>query len=293
MGGLLKVMPWTGVAFLVAVLSLSAIPPLNGFASEWLTFQTALQAWVLDNGLLRLMIPIVAAVLALTGALAATCFVRAYGIGFLGVARSKNARKAKEVGLGMRAGVSLLAILCVLSGVFPTNIVQLLNPVSQQLTGQALSQATAHGWLWLTPLSTHTASYSAPLLLFAMVVVGLVLGWLLHRGKYSIKKSCEIWDCGFSAPNARMQYTATAFAQPFKRIFSLIYLKQEQVLEDEQGNKRYQLQIKDRSLGWFYDPVARFVFSGGRLIGRLQSGNVRLYLSWSLATLVVLLWIIS
>ncbi|MGA7801183.1 MAG: proton-conducting transporter membrane subunit, partial [Gammaproteobacteria bacterium] len=100
MGGLLKRMPYTGGLFLIGSLSIAALPPFNGFVSEWLTFQTALQGAVLDSGVLRILIPVAAAVLALTGALAAACFVRAYGVGFLGLARTRHVRHAREVGPG-------------------------------------------------------------------------------------------------------------------------------------------------------------------------------------------------
>ena len=151
MGGLIHRMPYTAGFFLVGCLSISAMPPFNGFVSEWLTFQTALQAPILDNGVLRILIPIGAAVLALTGALAAACFVKVFGVAFLGQARSRHMRSAREASAGMRIAQGMLAVLCLLLGVLPTVFINWLNAVPVALFGAGLPSATAHGWLWLTP----------------------------------------------------------------------------------------------------------------------------------------------
>ncbi len=294
MGGLLRRMPWTGLFFLSGCISISALPPFNGFVSEWLTFQTALQAWLLKGGVIRSLIPIAAAVLALTGALSAACFVRAYGIAFLGQARSRRVRRARPVPLGMRIAQGFLAVLCLLCGIFPTTVLQWLNAVPQQLLGRGLSEATAHGWLWLTPIAPQTASYSAPIVLLALLVVWWLSASLLRRGKVREVRHCDPWACGFSdgLPSPRMQYTATAFAQPFRRVFGLLFHVDERV-EQETSGLRHQLQITDRAWGLFYEPVGRWVQVASRRVIRLQSGNIRGYLGWSLATLLVLLWLIS
>jgi formate hydrogenlyase subunit 3/multisubunit Na+/H+ antiporter MnhD subunit len=292
MGGLLRRMPWTGLFFLVGCISISALPPFNGFVSEWLTFQAALQAWQLDSGVLRSLVPIAAAVLALTGALAAACFVKVYGVAFLGQARSRHVRRARKVPLSMRVGQGLLAVLCLLLGVLPTVFIDLINSVPQQVLGQGLTQATAHGWLWLTPLSQETASYGAPLVAIALFIA-LALGlWLLGRGIRRVRR-CDAWDCGFAPPNPMMQYTATAFAQPIRRVFGILFHIDEAVERRQDGRERYRLQVGDRAWGIFYVPVGRAVEYAARRITRLQSGNVRIYLGWTLATLVVLLWIIA
>jgi len=293
MGGLLHRMPWTGLFFLIGCISISALPPFNGFVSEWLTFQTALQAWVLENGVLRSLIPVSAAMLALTGALAAACFVKVYGVAFLGQARSKPVRTAHEVTFGMVASQGFLAFLCLLLGIFPTAVIHLLNGIPELLLGQGLTQATAHGWLWLTPIDARVASYSAPLVLIGLLAAWWFSAWWLRRGKQRDVRHCDTWDCGFSAPNARMQYTATSFAQPIRRVFGLLFHIDENVKQEEDGLLRHRLQIRDRAWGLFYNPVVRLVLQAGRIAGRLQSGHVRNYLGWTLGTLLVLLWVIS
>ena len=293
MGGLLRRMPWTGLFFLLGCISIAALPPFNGFVSEWLTFQAALQAWQLESGVLRSLIPIVSAVLALTGALVAATFVKVYGVAFLGQARSRHVRRARQVPFGMRAGQGWLALLCLLFGVLPTAVIGVINGIPQQLLGAGLPQAAAHGWLWLTPVSPATASYSAPLVVVLLALLAATALWSLRRGAVRRVRRCDAWDCGFAPPTPRMQYTATAFAQPIRQVFALLFHIEESVGRREDGTLRYQLSIGDRAWGLFYAPVMRAVESASRRVVRLQSGNVRVYLGWTLATLVVLLWIIS
>jgi len=292
MGGLLRRMPWTGLFFLVGCIAISGLPPFNGFVSEWLTFQAALQVWQLESGVLRSIVAIAAAMLALTGALAAACFVRVYGVAFLGQARSRPVRRARQVPPGMRAGQGLLALLCLLLGVLPTTFIGMLNAVPQQVLGQGLAQATAHGWLWLTPISPRIASYGAPLVAVALIVT-LTLGlWLLGRGIRRVRR-CDAWDCGFAPPGPGMQYTATAFAQPIRRVYGLLFHIDEGVEQQPDGRRRHRLQVSDRAWEIVYVPVMRAVENAARQVTRLQSGNVRIYLGWSLATLLLLLWIIA
>ncbi len=292
MGGLLMRMPWTGVSFLVGCLGISALPPLNGFVSEWLTFQTALQVWALDSGVLRVVIPVAAAALALTGALGAAGFVRVYGIAFLGRPRTRRARFARRASFGMRFSQALLAFLCLLFGVLAAPVVSVLSEIPRQLLGVGLPQATAHGWLWLTPVSPDTASYGAPLVLLA--IAGLWLGGYLALhlgpGRRAVRRDAP-WDCGFGPLSPRMQYTAGAFAMPMRRVFRPVFQIDER-LEGE-GGLRYRLQIADRSWALLYVPVARAVQAAARRVGRLQSGSVRAYLGYSLGTVLVLLWLIT
>src|SRR3970282_416224 len=119
-GGPIRRMPQTAIFFLIGCLAISGLPPLNGFVSEWLTFQAALQAPSLASGVLRTIIPIAAPVLAWSAARAAACFVKVYGVAFLGVARSHKVAHAHEVDIGMRAGMGGLAVLCVIFGIFPS-----------------------------------------------------------------------------------------------------------------------------------------------------------------------------
>lgn len=293
MGGLLRRMPWTGLMFLVGCLSISALPPFNGFVSEWLTFQAALQAWQLEGGVLRSLVPVATAVLALTGALVAATFVKVYGIGFLGRARSRHVRRARPVPLSMRVGQALLALPCILLGVFPGVVIAMIDRVTEQLLDGSLPEATAHGWPWLTPVSPETASYSAPLLVVIIALAMAAVAWSLGRGAVRRVRRSDPWDCGFAVPTERMQYTAAAFAQPIRRVFGALFLIEESVSAQPGGAVRHQLTIGDRTWPLAYLPLARVVHTVSRQVVRLQSGSVRVYLGLTLTTLLVLLWIIS
>ncbi len=293
MGGLLRRMPWTGFAFLVGCISISALPPFNGFVSEWLIFQTALQAWHLEGGVLRSLLPIATAVLALTGALVAATFVKVFGVAFLGRARSRHVRRAGPVPYGMRAGQVLLAGACLLLGVFPSTAIECIRRVPEQLLDASLPQATAQGWLWLTPVSPDTASYSAPWVVLLLTIIAIVVAVVTRRSASRRVRRRDAWDCGFAPPSAQMQYTATAFAQPIRRVFGSLFDITEHTDLDEKGRYHHHLVIADRSWKLLYLPLARLVDKASRRVLRLQSGNVRTYLGWTLTTLLVLLWTIS
>ncbi len=299
LGGLIHRMPVTAGLFLVGSISISALPPFNGFVSEWLTFQAALQTPKLESGVLRAILPIAAALLALTGALAAAAFVKVYGVAFLGKARERRVAHAHEAPTGMLIGMGMLAILCLLLGVLPTTVIGILKTVPYLLIGDITTQMTAHGWLWLTPVSADVASYSAPLVLAAIAVTFIVGRLLLRRNANPIRRSAP-WDCGFGPLNTRMQYTAAAFAQPIRRVFGPVWRVQEQVevtRADTTGTPatgvRHQLHIHDWSWIKLYEPIARLVLAGARRIGLLHSGSIRTYLMYSFVTLLLLLWIVT
>jgi hypothetical protein len=301
MGGLIHRMPKLAAVFLVGTLSIAALPPLNGFVSEWLIFQTALQAAGLESGVLRSLIPTASAVLALTSALAATCFVKVYGVAFLGLPRSHHIAHAHEVHhRGMLAGPALLAACCVLFGVLPAPLINGMESVTRQLTGFALPDISALGWLWLTPVSPAVASYAPALVLTGTVAVGWLCYYLLYRRTGLEPRRAEPWDCGFGGLTSRMQYTSGAFSMPIRRIFQPVYETRESLEESSEGPAetrvtalRYHFQVMDRAWLTLYEPSGRAVTRLARWVGRLQTGNIRTYLGYSFFTLIFLLWVIS
>ncbi len=301
MGGLIKKMPKTSKLFLIGCMSISSLPLFNGFVSEWLAFQTALQVDVLDNGVLRSLIPVAAAGLALTAALASACFVKVFGLIFLGQSRSRNSEKAHEVkDKGMLAGPALLACLCFLFGIFPGVIIHLINNVTDQLLGQSLPIDSALGWLWLAPVSAQPASYSPLLVLIGALTAGCISFWYLRLYPNTNLRHAETWDCGFGGLTHRMQYSSSAFTMPFRRIFAKAWIIDEQINKDMQGAMsqdvaavHYQLHIQDHSWPRLYQPIAHGVNSLAKQVGRIQTGNIRTYLGYSFATLLILLWVIS
>ncbi len=301
MGGLIHRMPKLAAVFLVGTLSIAALPPLNGFVSEWLIFQTALQAGGLESGVLRSLIPTASAVLALTSALAATCFVKVYGVAFLGLPRSYHVAHAREVGhRGMLRGPILLAACCVLLGMLPTPLINAMGVLTRQLTGLALPNISALGWLWLTPVAPEVASYAPALVLVGTVAVGWLCYYLLYRRTGLEPRRAEPWDCGFGGLTPRMQYTSGAFSMPIRRIFQAAFEIRETIEEQRQGPAqvrvtalRYQFQVLDRAWLALYEPSGRAVTWLARRVGRLQTGSIRTYLGYSFFTLIVLLWVIS
>jgi formate hydrogenlyase subunit 3/multisubunit Na+/H+ antiporter MnhD subunit len=296
MGGLIHRLPYTAFFFLIGCLSISALPPFNGFVSEWLIFQAALQAPNFESGVLRAIIPMSAALLALTAALSATCFVKAFGIAFLSQPRTRHVRHGRETDFGMRAAQALLAGLCFLLGILPTTVIGLLEKIPQQFIGRQLPSASANGWLWLTPIDAKVASYSAPLVLLSIIVVWVSVYLLLHSTKKT--RRTHPWDCGFGPLNARMQYTATAFAMPIQRIFKTVWRVDEQIkdVKDEtlySKEIRYHLHIADRSWPILYEPLIHWIIWLARQVGQIQTGNLRTYLAYSFFTLLILLWLIT
>jgi len=294
MGGLIHRMPFTASCFLIGCISISALPPFNGFVSEWLTFQAALQGPALESGVLGSLIPVAAAVLALTGALAAACFVKVFGVVFLGLPRSKPAEAASEASYGIRFAQAILALCCLGFGVMPTWTVGVLSNISELLLHRGLPEATASGGLWLTPISPAAASYGAP-----MVLLGLALAWLITwlwfhpQRRRAPTRIAPPWDCGFGPLNARMQYSAIAFSMPIRRIFSPVWPHKEEVLPaTDHCPERYHLQVGDWAWQKLYLPIGQLLLAAAKRASLIQGGNIRIYLSYSFFTLLFILWIL-
>ncbi|MCX8048153.1 MAG: hydrogenase 4 subunit B [Methylohalobius sp.] len=297
MGGLISRMPVTAVLFLIGCLSISALPPFNGFVSEWLTYQAALQVSVLDSGVLRSFVPMTAALLALTGGLAAACFAKVFGVAFLGVPRSHHVQRVRRLEpLSVLVGMSWLAGLCLVLGILPASMLRLLEGVAISLTGVGLPSSASHGWLWLVPVAPETASYAALWVFLALGLAWILAFRLLYRNGNRAERLAYPWDCGFGNLTPRMQYSATAFAMPIRRIFAGAFVVREEVEEpalDPGRGLRYRLHVDDRLWGMFYEPVAYALRFGVRYVGRIQMGNIRVYLGYSFFTLIFLLWVTS
>lgn len=294
MGGLIRRMPVTAICFLVGCISISALPPFNGFVSEWLTFQAALQGTVLRSGILGAMLPFASAMLALTGALAAACFVKVYGVVFLGRPRSPQAADAHESPFGMQFAQVILALCCLGFGIFPTWVVGVINVIPENLIGTGLSKAANTGWLWLTPIGKQTASYGALSVLLGLMLSWLIVYFFLHPLRRDNRiRSATVWDCGFGPLNTRMQYTSTAFSMPLRRIFSVLWFISEKVEPAQQGKgPRYSLQMGDWIWLTVYLPIGKIILKLAERTSRIQGGNLRVYLSYSFFTLLFLLWVI-
>ncbi|HLE67018.1 MAG TPA: hydrogenase 4 subunit B [Burkholderiales bacterium] len=297
MGGLIRKMPNTAFYFLIGALAISALPPLNGFVSEWLTFQTALQAPVLEHGVVRSLLPLFAATLALAGALTAMCFVKVYGIAFLGQVREPRhpahapARNGgHDCGGAERMGMAWLAAGCFVLGLFPASFLLMLNRICVALLGRGLPEgALESSWLWLVPTSSEQASYS-PLIFLAVIVAVTWLAFVLVRRFYHGRvRYSHPWDCGYPGQTPRMQDTADAFGQPIRHVFGPLYLMKRHLPGPEDPAPRFSLEIEDRHWYLLYLPVARLTEFVSSRIGLLQRGRISIYLLYSFLTLIALL----
>lgn len=291
MGGLIKRMPYTAWCFLIGCISISALPPFNGFVSEWLIFQDAFGAVVLQNEVMRTLIPVAAALLALTGALAAACFVKVFGVIFLGQPRTRHVHHAHDPKFGMRLAMGFLAVLCIFFGVLPTFTISILNTISKQLIGAQL--ASNQNWLWLTPIATKISSYNAMFIALGILLIGLI-GYLLIRfyfGRIKLR-TVKPWDCGYGGINSRMQYSATAFAMPLRRVFKAAWLIHEKV-EKIGHETNYTLHVEDWFWQYIYLPLEYYSFVVARIFAKLQGGNVRVYLAYTFITLILLLLVVA
>jgi hydrogenase-4 component B len=295
MGGLIHRMPKTAFYFLIGALAISALPPLNGFVSEWLTFQTALQAPILRNGVVRSLLPLFAATLALAGALTAMCFVKVFGIAFLGQPREpahpSQLPHAGDAGNMERYGMAWLAAGCFLLGLFPTSFLLMLNRVAASLGGRGLSEQalSGSGWLWLVPTSAEQASYSPLIFLVVILAVTLLAFLLVRRFYHGRVRLADPWDCGYPEQSSRMQDTADAFGQPIRHVFGPLYRMDRTLPGPDDAKPRYILKIEDRHWYWLYLPVARAAEFVSSKIAMLQQGRISIYLLYSFITLIALL----
>jgi hydrogenase-4 component B len=296
-GGLLRRMPWTGAFFLIGAVSIAALPPTNGFVSEWLVFQSLFLSFHLPSIFLKLILPLAAAMLALTGVLALACFAKAFGISFLALPRSAHARHAAEVPVSMRAGMALLALASIVLGLAPMVVVPLLDRVVTLFTNVSIKSKVLalDGWA-LAPVNTDFSSLSPPVLALLLVVLSLLaLALVAACGGLVRTRHYKTWGCGINL-TPRMEYTATGFVQPIKRVFSTIYqptVKLEtEFLEESRyfaKRRRFEFHIEPLFQKYLYDPVVAGFTAIAEQLRMIQAGSLHLYLAYIFITLIVLL----
>jgi hydrogenase-4 component B len=297
LGGLIRRMPVTSFTFLVGAAAISALPPLNGFVSEWLTFQAVLLSPQIPQWGLKLMIPAVGALLALAAALAGACFVRAFGITFLGRPRTPAAETAEEVDRFSLAAMAGLALLCLLSGVLPGFLIDALAPTAKLLVGNEMPKQLTVAWLSIVPIAESRSSYNG-LLVFLFIAVSTAVTVLgIHRLASRATRRADAWDCGFPNASPLTQYTASSFAQPLRRVFgTTIFRARETIDMPAPGDARpARLQVEIRDLIWetAYAPIAGVVNYLADRLNHLQFLTIRRYLSLVFLALVSLLMVIA
>jgi NADH:ubiquinone oxidoreductase subunit 5 (subunit L)/multisubunit Na+/H+ antiporter MnhA subunit len=293
MGELIHRMPRTAFAFLVGCMAISALPPLNGFASEWLTFQAVLLHPELPQWGLKLIIPLDGAALALAAALAAACFVRAFGIVFLGRPRTDAAAQARETDPWSVTAMLGFAALCLLAGIVPGAVIDAIAPVTQALTGSRMKVQLDDVWLTIAPVEAGRSSYNG-LLVFAFIAASIAVTVLaIHRfGSRAVRRG-PAWDCGFPDPTTASQYTAGSFAQPLRRVFgTVVFQAGETVDMPAPGDNRpasIVRRLSDPIWDNFYAPLGRGVGWVADHANVLQFLTIRRYLGFVFGALVVLL----
>jgi hydrogenase-4 component B len=296
MGGLIERMPWTALFFLIGAAAISALPPLNGFASEWLVFQSLLGGVNIPVPEVAVVMPVAVGLLALTSGLAAACFVKAFGITFLALPRSPEAARADESPFSMRLGMGLLALACIGLGVAPVAVVPALGRILAGVGGLPDTRAEFTLNVFVQTPSDF-GQMSPTLMAFGLLLLlGLVpaILWLLRLNPQ--RRLSDTWGCGRIGQTARMEYTATAFAEPLRRVFSEIYRPMKELTVDfHPGSKYFVRSIEYRSgiTPWFEQSLYRpFLTSATFLaqqVRRLQAGSLHLYLLYIAVVLTLLL----
>ena len=293
LGGLIHRMPLTSFVVLIGVTSISALPPLNGFASEWLVFQSILTSPNLPQSALQIIIPAAGALLALAAALAAACFVRIYGVGFLGRPRSDAARQAVEVDRFSLGAMFVLASICVLAGVFPGMILDAFAPAVTLMLDGRMPVQTHQPWLTLVPIAETRSTYNGLLVLLFVVFSATSAAWAVHRFASHRLRRAPAWDCGFPNADPLTQYGAGSYAQPVRRVLGTILLRaREEVLMPPPGDPRparHKVHVKDLIWDGLYEQISRAVNAIATRMNRLQFLTIRRYLSLVMLSLVLLL----
>jgi hydrogenase-4 component B len=297
LGGLIHRMPVTAFAFLVGSVAISALPPLNGFVSEWLTFQAILVSPQLPAWGLKFLIPAVGAMLALSAALAAACFVKAYGATFLGRPRSSAAQTARDAHPSVRVGLLALVVLCVAAGVLPGYVIDAIAQITDQFVGGRMPAQSAQAWLTIVPIDAARSSYNGFAVFLFVAFTAWAAGLVIRRVATGAVRRAPPWDCGYVDSSPALQYTASSFAQPIRRVFGTwVFRARETVSMPKPGEMRaahFAVVIRDLVWEWLYVPIERLVTNVAMRADRIQFLTIRQYLGLMFVTLVGLLSLLA
>ncbi|HAF32185.1 MAG TPA: NADH-quinone oxidoreductase subunit E [Anaerovibrio sp.] len=292
MGGLARKMPYTALFTLIGSMALSSMPFTSGLVGEWLTLQSFITfAQQAGSPELRLLVVFAFIMLGLTGATALGCFVRMYGVAFLGRARTSIVEKAHEMPFFMLAGLALEAVLIVFVGVMPDFLVNLMQRV---VSGSGIIlMGNPLGIMWGG--SGYYALYSPAIIFIVFAFIGVFMVAAVYRSSTFQTKEVT-WNCG-TVPTSRQQYSATGFSKPLRRAFDGIlnpkrrttYLRKEHAYF---GRKlHYELSIPDLFNDKLYKPLQQMLINSSSSFHRIQEGSVSIYIGYTMvAMIVVLIW---
>jgi len=292
LGGLIHRMPWVAWLALVGTLAIAGLPPLNGFVSEWLLLQSFLFTPSLPQSFVNMLVPLAAGALVLAVALSAYVMVKFYGVIFLGRPREPNLAYAHDAGWLERAALVFLAAGCVVLGLFPVNVIAMLDPVNAMLIGSTALHAASGNWLLLAPIDADRAGYSPLIVLVVIGAIVLLTTQLVHRLYHGRVRRAPPWDCGFPLQTPRMQDTAEGFGQPIREVFDAVFRIERELPSPFDTAPKYAVRVGDHFWHWLYLPLARGADVLGRLVGKIQQGRISVYLTYSFFTLLALLFFI-
>lgn len=294
MGGLIKKMPQTALFFLIGAMGISALPPLNGFVSEWLMLQSFFAGALNSQGLVKIFIVLAASGLALTSGLAAACFVKAFGISFLGLARSKRAEEAKEVSFSMNLGAGILAVLVVLFGVGAGLIMPYIFHLAEYILGVQYPGFVFRWFIFSLPIG-QIVSFSPAILAGLLIILCLgISAWFIFGLRRKTVKY-NTWDCGYYNLDARNEYTSIAFSKPFRLAFSfflLPYRKSEKIRDSFYHVRAFNYETRTTLVfkHFFYQPLLRFVYRTAFKLRKIQPGSLNLYVLYIFVALAALIY---
>ena len=294
LGGLIRYTPWVAWLTLVGALTASGLPPLAGFVSEWLLLQTFLFTTNLPTSFLNMLVPLVAAAVALVAALSGYAMVKFFGVIFLGQPREDKLRRAHDASKFERIGLAWLATGCIALGLFPVQAIAGIDRVTRLLVNFGLGETVkANGWLMLAPTSVQRASYS-PIIFLLVVAASIAFTAIAVRLVYHGRlRRAPPWDCGFPDQTARMQDTAEGFGQPIRQIFEPFFRMRRDLPSPFDARPVYRVVVEDPFWHWMYRPVEMLVDRVARLAGLVQQGRISIYLLYSFLTLVVMLLLVG
>lgn len=298
LGGLLGRMPITGAIFLIGGMGMAALPILCGFVSEWLLLQSMLHGLPTRNPAIAVAMPIGVSVLALTGGLAAFTFVKAAGIGLLGLPRTEPAAVAREVAPSMSVGGGILAVLCVVFGVAPFLVIPAVTEAARSLTRIVAPDPLARGWQ-LDLSGVHDVL--APGILATALALGvLAIALVRQRLQPGPVRVVEAWGCGRERQTAAMEYTATSFGEPLTRVFEDVLTPSLDVDVSHVAESRYYVEaatfhtsLDDAFERRFYDPANHVLRRWGAVARKVPNGSVHRYLAFGMVALVIVLVIVA
>ena len=302
LGGLIKKMPIASVFIFIGCLTISSVPPFNGFISEYIIFQTIINsiAWFAPVGKFSLVIlfMVVAAALALAGALVAFCFVKLYGISFLGMPRSADAENVKEPGKPMLVALGFSASLCLALGIFSKYTIGLIDNVNSQLANlKLLSTDWSLSSFLHYPIESTGLNISVGLLLLIILALAGIIALVVRSlRKHTVVDRYNTWDCGFTKLNPKIQYSATGFSKSIRIIFrGLFKPNRELVITEGYGPYNikkgiYTISTEKVIEKYLYKPFVNMIVNFSRKIRfKIQTGSIHTYLLYFLSILVLML----